>query len=141
MPELPLLLTELAITQNWLGDLAEAEVNLTTTIGLCRTRNLPALAICAMTHLAFTQFMQGRERACAEVATEALELLGGDVSWRAVLRAHPGRGSPLELATWCDLPVADRRPPSDAPRDRERGAPGRPLHQVLAPDARRPGRR
>ena len=37
----PLLLSELAITQNWLGDLAEAEVNLTTTIGLCRTRNLP----------------------------------------------------------------------------------------------------
>ena len=57
-----------------------------------------------MTHLAFTQFMQGRERACAEVATEALELLDGDVSWRAVLRTHPGRGSPLELATWCDLP-------------------------------------
>ena len=43
MPELPLLLNELAITQNWLGDLAEAEVNLTTAIGLCRTRNLPAL--------------------------------------------------------------------------------------------------
>ena len=103
MPELPLLLNELAITQNWLGDLAEAEINFTTAIGLCRTRNLPALAICAMTHLAFTQFMQGRERACAEVATEALALLDGDLTWRpyfAPIRAAMA----LELATWCDLP-------------------------------------
>ncbi len=103
MPELPLLLSELAITQNWLGDLAEAEVNLTTTIGLCRTRNLPALSISAMTHLAFTQYMQGRERACAEVAAEAIELLAGDVSWRAYFAPTRAQAA-LDLATWCDIP-------------------------------------
>lgn len=105
LPELPLLLTELAITQNWLGDLAEAEVNLTTTIGLCRTRSLPAMAILAMTHLAFTEFMQGRERACRGVATEALDLLGGDISWQAYY-APTRAGLAVQLAAWCDLPWA-----------------------------------
>jgi DNA-binding CsgD family transcriptional regulator len=105
LPELPLLLTELAITQNWLGDLAEAEVNLTTTIGLCRTRNLPAMAILAMTHLAFTEYMQGRERACREVAVEALDLLSGDIPWHAYYAPTRARLA-VQLATWCDLPWA-----------------------------------
>jgi ATP/maltotriose-dependent transcriptional regulator MalT len=104
MPEFPLLLNELAITQNWLGDLAEAEVNFTTAIGLCRTRSLPALTICAMTHLAFTQFMQGRERACAEVATEALGLLGNELPWRPYFAPTRARVA-IDLATWCDLPT------------------------------------
>ena len=110
MPELPLLLNELAITQNWLGDLAEAEVNFTTTIGLCRTRSLPALAICAMTHLAFTQYMQGRERACSEVATEALGLLDDDLPWRRYFAPTRARVA-LELASWCDLPLSSGPPP------------------------------
>ena len=102
-PELPLLLSELGITQSWLGDLAEAEVNLTTTIGLCRTRNLNSLAICAMSHLALTQYMQGRERACAEVAQEVLEHLSKEFAWMpryASTRATVA----LQLATLCDLP-------------------------------------
>jgi LuxR family maltose regulon positive regulatory protein len=102
-PELPLLLSELGITQNWLGDLAEAEINLTTAIGLCRSRNLNALAIWAMTHLALTQYMQGREHACAEVAQEALEHLGRDLAWMpryAKTRATVA----LQLAVLCDLP-------------------------------------
>ena len=102
-PELPLLLSELGITQSWLGDLAEAEVNLTTAIGLCRTRNLTALTICAMSHLALTQYMQGRERSCAEAAQEVLELLREDLAWMpryATTRATVA----LQLATLCDLP-------------------------------------
>ena len=110
LPELPLLLTELAITQNWLGDLAEAEVNLTTTIGLCRTRSLPAMAILAMTHLAFTEFMQGRERACRGVATEALELLGGDISWQAYYAPAAGRGSPSSSRRGATCPGPRRTP-------------------------------
>ena len=137
LPELPLLLTELAITQNWLGDLAEAEVNLTTTIGLCRTRSLPALAILAMTHLAFTEFMQGRERACRDVATEALELLGRRHQLAGLLRAHPGRGSPSSSRRGATCP-GPRRTPWTRPRAPSRGAPGRPVHPVLAPHARRP---
>jgi DNA-binding CsgD family transcriptional regulator len=113
--ELPLLLNELATTQNWLGDLSDAEVNFTTTIGLCRTRNLPAMAICAMTHLAFTQFMQGRERACREVAAEALELLKSDLAWRAYFA--PTRAQlAVQLASWCDLPW-----PTEAPEVNTRG--------------------
>ena len=116
LPELPLLLTELAITQNWLGDLAEAEVNLTTTIGLCRTRRLPAMSILAMTHLAFTQYMQGRERACLEVASEALELLGGEITWHSYFAPTRARLA-AQLASWCDVPF-----PTTAPVDVDPGA-------------------
>jgi ATP/maltotriose-dependent transcriptional regulator MalT len=102
VPELPLLLSELGITQSWLGDLAEAQVNLTTTISLCSTRDLTALALRAMTHLAFTHYMQGRERACTEVAQEALDRLTEDLPWRhyAWTRATVA----LQLGSLCDLP-------------------------------------
>lgn len=72
---LPQLLTELGATQNWTGDLAGAEADLTAAIGLCRTRDLPALAAAAASHLALTQYMCGRERACADLAEESLSLL------------------------------------------------------------------
>ena len=133
LPELPLLLNELGITQSWLGDLAEAQVNLTTTISLCNTRDLTALAIRAMTHLAFTQYMQGRERACAEVAQEALDRLTEDLPWRrfAATRATVA----LQLATLCDLPW---KTAESVPSGGEDGARGRPRHAVLVADARRP---
>ena len=101
--ELPLLLSELGITQSWLGDLAEAEVNLTTSIGLCRTRDLTALAIGACSHLALTQYMQGREGACAEAAQEVLDQLNENLGWMpryATTRATVA----LQLAALCDLP-------------------------------------
>jgi ATP/maltotriose-dependent transcriptional regulator MalT len=101
--ELPLLLSELGITQSWLGDLAEAEINLTTTIGLCRTRSLTGLESCAMGHLALTQYMQGREHACAEVAREALERLDGELAWMP-LYARTRATVAHQLATLCDLP-------------------------------------
>jgi LuxR family transcriptional regulator, maltose regulon positive regulatory protein len=102
-PELPLLLSELGISQNWLGDLAEAEINLTTAISLSRTRGLTALSVWAMGHLALTQYMLGRERICAEVAQEALDQLSGELAWmprHAMTRATVA----LQLATLCDLP-------------------------------------
>jgi LuxR family transcriptional regulator, maltose regulon positive regulatory protein len=102
LPELPLLLSELGITQSWLGDLAEAQVNLTTTISLCSTRDLTALALRAMTHLAFTHYMQGRERACAEVAQEALDRLTEDLPWRHYARTRATVA--FQLGSLCDLP-------------------------------------
>jgi LuxR family transcriptional regulator, maltose regulon positive regulatory protein len=102
LPELPLLLSELGITQSWLGDLAEAQVNLTTTISLCSTRDLTALALRAMTHLAFTHYMQGRERACTEVAQEALDLLTEDLPWRHYARTRATVA--FQLGSLCDLP-------------------------------------
>jgi LuxR family maltose regulon positive regulatory protein len=71
----PILLCELAITQNWTGDLAAAEDNLTTAVRLSRTHDLPALTITAMSHLAFTEYMRGRESAAAEVADLVLALV------------------------------------------------------------------
>jgi ATP/maltotriose-dependent transcriptional regulator MalT len=102
VPELPLLLCELGITQSWLGDLAEAQVNLTTTTSLCSTRDLSALAVRAMTHLAFTQYMQGRERACVEVAQEVLDRLEEDLPWRRYARTRATVAG--QLASLCDLP-------------------------------------
>lgn len=78
---LPQLLTELAMTQSWLGDLHEAEVNLVAAVGLARTRELPALRAAALSHLALAQYMLGRERACTEVAGEALSRLDAARSW------------------------------------------------------------
>ncbi|HET7196996.1 MAG TPA: LuxR C-terminal-related transcriptional regulator [Nocardioides sp.] len=102
LPELPLLLSELGITQSWLGDLAEAQVNLTTTISLCSTRDLTALALRAMTHLAFTHYMQGRESACTEVAQEALDRLREDVPWRHFAQTRATVA--FQLGSLCDLP-------------------------------------
>lgn len=69
---LPVLATELGVTQNWLGELTEAETNLTLAVSLSRSQGLAALGTCALSHLAFTQYMRGRESACAELATEVL---------------------------------------------------------------------
>jgi LuxR family transcriptional regulator, maltose regulon positive regulatory protein len=102
-PELPLLLSELGISQNWLGDLADAEVNLTTAIALSRVRNLTALAISALSHLAFTEYMQGHERGCAELAQEALEELNGDLTRQPKHTATRAKVA-LLLATLSDLP-------------------------------------
>lgn len=79
----PQLLTELGILQNWIGELTQAEANLTRAIELCRLRGLTSLAATATSHLACTQLMAGRERAAVEVATEALSLLA------VALPSHP----------------------------------------------------
>lgn len=71
----PILLCELAITQNWTGDLAAAEENLTDTIRLSRTHDLPALTVVALSHLAFTEYLRGCESAAAEVAEQVLALM------------------------------------------------------------------
>jgi LuxR family maltose regulon positive regulatory protein len=101
----PVVLCELAITQNWLGDLPGAEVNLTTALRLSRSRDLPALTAIALSHLAFTEYMRGREAACFEVADEALAMidgLPGKPRFSAV-RVRLAR----ELAALSDLPWRD----------------------------------
>ena len=72
-PLLPLLLTQLGVAQGWLGDLTEAEVNLTTAAALGRARGLHRLAASALSHLALIVYMQGRENTCIDIAQEALE--------------------------------------------------------------------
>jgi LuxR family maltose regulon positive regulatory protein len=107
---LPQLLTELGATQNWTGDLAHAEANLTAAIGLCRTRNLAALTASAASHLALTQYMCGREQACADIAEESLDMLRRVRSPSALTS---GRASlALRLA---ELSAPARREEPDAP--------------------------
>ncbi|MFI9485870.1 LuxR C-terminal-related transcriptional regulator [Promicromonospora sp. NPDC052451] len=73
---LPVLATELGVLQNWLGELTEAETNLTLAVSLSRSQGLAPLGTCALSHLAFTQYMRGRESACTELATEVLDTTG-----------------------------------------------------------------
>jgi DNA-binding CsgD family transcriptional regulator len=108
----PVLVNELGIAQNWLGELAAAEATFTRVISLSRTQQLHALATSAMTHLAFTEYLAGRERACVEVATEALASLGAQEVWPmrfAGTRAFLA----LLLGTLVDLPWSDA--PIDVP--------------------------
>jgi DNA-binding CsgD family transcriptional regulator len=108
----PQLLTELGATQNWLGDLTRAEANLSAAVATCRSRHLPALAAEATSHLAFTEYMAGKERAAVQVATEALATLGEGLPWRPRFAAH--RASlVLLLAGLVDLPLPDA--PIDPP--------------------------
>ncbi|WP_168207511.1 helix-turn-helix transcriptional regulator [Microlunatus elymi] len=68
---LAVLLIELGATQNWLGDLDRAELNLTAAIGLCRTSSrLFPLTAAAKSMLALTHYMLGREHTCGELAAE-----------------------------------------------------------------------
>lgn len=102
--ELPILLSELAVTQNWLGDLDGAGSTLSRTLQVSRSRDLPALTAVALSHLAFTEFMQGRESACIGVADELVAMLSDNpalapFSWQRALLAR-------ELASFSDLPSA-----------------------------------
>jgi DNA-binding CsgD family transcriptional regulator len=45
-------------------------------MSLCRSEGLTALAACALTHLAMTEFMAGHDATAAELATEAFSVLG-----------------------------------------------------------------
>ncbi|MEP9362925.1 LuxR C-terminal-related transcriptional regulator [Nocardioides sp. CN2-186] len=71
----PFLLCELAITQNWTGDLSGAEEHLAAAVRLSRTHDLPALTAIALSHLAFTEYMQGHEASAVSVADEVLDLI------------------------------------------------------------------
>ncbi len=72
----PILLSELAVTQNWTGDLPAAEENFGAAVRLSRTHDLPLLTVISLSHLAFTEYMRGRESAAVDVAEQALALIG-----------------------------------------------------------------
>ena len=113
----PIVLTELAITQNWLGDVAAAEVNLATALRLSRSRDLPVLGVIALSHLAFTEFMQGRETASLEIAGDVLAMIA-EAPWKAPYSA--GRaGLVRQLAVLSALPRpsggVDRQAPGIEP--------------------------
>jgi hypothetical protein len=101
----PVILCELAVTQNWLGLLDDAAGSLTTALQLSRSRELPAMTAVALSHLAFTEFMQGNEASCVEVADQVLAMVDGK-PWQA--RFSRGRAVlARELALLTDLPATD----------------------------------
>lgn len=100
---MPILASELGVAQNWLGELADAEASLSIAVGLAQAQGQPALVVSALSHLAFTQFMAGREHTCVEVATEALSRLESADEYRA--RNSPSRAAlALLLSGLVDLP-------------------------------------
>ncbi|MFI8527595.1 LuxR C-terminal-related transcriptional regulator [Promicromonospora sukumoe] len=111
---MPVLANELGIAQNWLGELTDAEANLTFAADLARSRGLGQLKSSALSHLALTQYMRGRERACAELA--------GDVAAApnvSDLRFVSARANLAQLlARLLDVPATTAAPVPDFPRDR-----------------------
>lgn len=73
---LPVLLFQVGVVQNWTGDLPRARSSLVASCQLARTRGLGQLVAAAMSHLAFNEYMSGREHACVGVARSALEMAG-----------------------------------------------------------------
>ena len=104
-PLLPLLVAELGMAQGWLGDLTEAEVNLTTAVTLSRARGLTGLTTACLSHLALTLYMQGRESACIEIANDALAQLPTDDGRPGHVRARAELAR--QLAMLCDVPWPD----------------------------------
>lgn len=74
-PYLALLLLEVGVAENWLGRLDAAEEHLSEAMVLARAEGLASTTAEALTHLALTQVMLGREQAALELAEEALDLV------------------------------------------------------------------
>jgi LuxR family transcriptional regulator, maltose regulon positive regulatory protein len=101
---LPVLLCNLGITQNWVGDLAGAEASLTTAQSLARSYGLHAMEASALSHLAFTEFMSGREHACVDIALDALAMADAPPHVQRPIFAPSRAALALLLATMVDLP-------------------------------------
>ena len=73
-----MVLLELGVAENWLGELAAAEQHLGECLLVSRSEDLVAVTAEALSHLALTQLMAGREQACLELAAESLALAASD---------------------------------------------------------------
>jgi ATP/maltotriose-dependent transcriptional regulator MalT len=101
---LSMLLLTLGSTLNWLGDLAGAEASLTSALSLARSYDLHALEASALSHLALTELMVGREHACVTLALDALAMADAPQRSRRPRFASSRAGLALLLATVVDLP-------------------------------------
>ncbi|HEX4688553.1 MAG TPA: LuxR C-terminal-related transcriptional regulator [Nocardioides sp.] len=104
MAALPVLLLTLGSALNWVGDLGGAEASLTTALGLSRSYDLPALEGSALSHLAFTELMSGREHACVEFALDAIAMADAPHDARRPRFAPSRAALALLLGTLVDLP-------------------------------------
>ncbi|PKH40931.1 hypothetical protein CXG46_10735 [Nocardioides alpinus] len=74
-PYLALALLQVGVAENWLGRLRDAEAHLSEAVTVGRAEGLVATTAEALTHLALTQVMLGREQAALELAEEAIDLV------------------------------------------------------------------
>lgn len=108
----PVLACELAVTLTWLGRLDDAADRLTSALQLARSRDLPAMVTVALSHQAFTQFLQGNEAAAAALAAEVTDLADGQ-PWPATFPR--GRAVLVhDLATLAGLPMLELGPDIDS---------------------------
>lgn len=104
-PFLSLLLLELGVAENWLGRLADAEDHLSDAVLISRAEGLTATTAEALSHLALTQFMLGREQACLDLADETLAVIEANPDMVATMRP---RAELARILVWFEtlpLPV------------------------------------
>ena len=77
-PYLPLVLLELGVAENWLGELVAAEEHLGECLLVSRSEDLAVVTAEALSHLAMTRLMAGSEQSCLELASEVLALATSD---------------------------------------------------------------
>ena len=133
-PLLPVVKLHLGAAQLQLGRLVDADRNLTEAMNFGRSSGLTALSAEATSELALSQYLQGREHACLELA---MDVLGAGRP--AVVRPHDaGRTGPGAQAG--PPPVGGgrqaRRHPRLGGRDRAAGPVARDRRRV---DRARPG--
>ncbi|WP_433168292.1 LuxR C-terminal-related transcriptional regulator [Kribbella sp. CA-247076] len=68
------LLAELGSAENWLGRLAQAHGHLRQAAAIARSLGLTRLVASALSHLAMTEYMVGRDQNCLVLANRALQL-------------------------------------------------------------------
>ena len=107
-----LLLLELGVAENWLGDFEKAEEHLKEAALVSRASGLDGVAIKATTHLALTRFMDGRRASCAELTDGVLSAPWEDPAAFEVTRTRAGVAQGLARAA--SLPWPDPRGPHDA---------------------------
>jgi ATP/maltotriose-dependent transcriptional regulator MalT len=102
----PLAMLQLTLgsTLNWLGDLSGAEASLTAALSLARSYDLHALEASALSHLALTELMVGREHACVGLALDALAMADSPSRARRPRFAPSRAALGLLLGTLVDLP-------------------------------------
>ena len=112
-PHLPLVLLEVGVAENWLGRLADAEEHLGEAVLLSRAEGLATTAAEALSHLALTQFMLGREQACHDLAGESIALVERHPRTAASTRC---RAELARMLVWFEaFPLSPTPAPHDTP--------------------------
>lgn len=109
---LPVLTFQLGVVQNWIGDLTSAQKSLVAASQLSRTRGLGQLVAAAMSHLAFNEYMSGREHSCASVARSGLDLAARSTDPRRTLTSSRSQLA-LLLGTMADIPFVSGLSPDE----------------------------